>query len=125
MIFTWTPPHFWALALAIKDEYQKVNIPMLPVVHGERRTQIEIVIYTLALLPLTLLPFFYREETGKFYAVSAVLLWCFYIQQTWVHLKTESKSSYKRLFYFSILYLFLLFVALGIDGALRYFGGKV
>jgi protoheme IX farnesyltransferase len=125
LIFMWTPPHFWALALVIKDEYQKVSVPMLPVVRGDKRTRIEIMIYTITLLPISLFPFFYKKEVGLFYAASAVILWVLYMEQTFRQLKARSKASYKKLFFFSILYLFLLFLALAVDGALRYFGGVI
>lgn len=125
IIFMWTPPHFWALALAIKDEYAKVKIPMLPNVKGERWTRTEILIYTILLLPITVFPFFYKKEVGLFYASSAVILWIFYMEQTFRQLKKKTTSSYKRLFLFSILYLFLLFMALAVDGAIRFWGGKI
>jgi protoheme IX farnesyltransferase len=120
LIFMWTPAHFWALALAIKDEYKKVSVPMLPVVHGDRRTRKEIVLYTWSLLPLSLTPVFFSMTTW-FYGLSAIMLWIWYIAETYRRLKMADKRSYLKLFYFSILYLFLLFCAVGVDGALRFF----
>lgn len=118
IIFFWTPPHFWALALAIKDEYAKVKIPMLPNVLGDERTKKEIFWYTVFLLPLTLAPV-YLTTLGLFYGVSALLLWAWYMRETWVDLKVSTLKSYKRLFFISILYLFFLFAAAGFDGIVR------
>lgn len=125
IIFTWTPPHFWALALAIKDEYEKVKIPMLPNVRGDKRTRREIIFYTTVLLPVSLIPYFYKQEVGLFFAASAIILWIFYMEQTFRQLKVASKQSYKKLFVFSILYLFALFLALAVDGAVRYWSGVI
>lgn len=121
IIFTWTPPHFWALALAVKDEYAKVKIPMLPNILGDQRTRTEIMIYTLSLLPLTIAPYFMRLTSWAF-LVAAVLLWAWYGYETWKRLREKTVRSYKRLFFISIGYLFFVFIAVGIDGALRYFG---
>jgi protoheme IX farnesyltransferase len=120
IIFTWTPPHFWALALAVKEEYEAVKIPMLPNVHGERRTQIEILVYTVLLLPISLVPSFFKQEVGQFYLVSAVGCWLVYMFYTIFKLKEATRVAYRKLFFVSIVYLFVLFVALGVDGALRY-----
>lgn len=120
LIFMWTPAHFWALALAIKDEYRQVQVPMLPVVHGERRTRWEIILYTVSLLPLSLIPLF-LEMTTWIYGASALLLWIWYMWETYKRMKIGDRSSYLRLFYFSILYLFLLFIAVGVDGAFRFY----
>ncbi len=124
IIFTWTPPHFWALALALKSEYEKVKIPMLPNVLGEKRTITEIFIYTFLLLPLTLAPIYWKEA-GLIYGIAAVLGWMWYTRETFVRLKVRDKKSFMKLFYVSILYLFILFLALGIDGAYRFFSGGV
>lgn len=120
LIFMWTPAHFWALALAIRDEYKMVSVPMLPVVRGVSRTKLEIWLYTLSLLPFSLLLFFYTEASW-FYLVASLLLWFWYLMETFKGLKNSDKRSYMKLFYFSILYLFLIFVAIGIDGALRFY----
>jgi len=120
LIFMWTPAHFWALALAIKEEYRKVSVPMLPVVCGDQRTRKEIVLYTWSLLPISLMPVFFGMTTW-FYGASAIGLWLWYIVETYKRLKMADRKSYLKLFYFSILYLFLLFCAVGVDGALRYF----
>ncbi|MDB5038539.1 MAG: ctaB [Bacteriovoracaceae bacterium] len=123
IIFIWTPPHFWALALAIKDEYAKVKIPMLPNVLGDKRTRFEILIYTVLLLPITLIPVI-GSRAGWFYIVAAVLLWIWYMKGTIVQFKVATIASYKKLFYVSIGYLFFLFIAFGVDGAIRYWSGS-
>lgn len=114
VVFLWTPPHFWALAIAIQDEYRLAKVPMLPVTHGERRTRIEILIYTLVLVPVTLLPFALRT-TGLFYLGAALALGSFYLWQTVKLLGKNTREDSKKLFWVSILYLFLLFIALFID----------
>lgn len=123
IIFFWTPPHFWALALAIKDEYAKVKVPMLPNVLGDKRTRTEIFWYTLSLLPLTVLPFF-LNLTGWIFLMSVVFLWIWYMWETVIQLRLKTISAYKKLFYVSIGYLFFLFIAAGIDGAFRHFYGS-
>lgn len=121
VIFTWTPPHFWALALAVKDEYAKVKIPMLPNVLGDGRTRLEIVIYTIGLLPLTLAPYFMGLST-VFFLISALVLWIWYMRETIIRLRLKTIRDYKKLFFVSIGYLFFVFIAIGIDGALRFYG---
>ncbi len=116
IIFTWTPPHFWALALALKEEYQRVKIPMLPNVLGEKRTRTEIIIYTFLLLPLSIIPFFWNEA-GMTYLGSAFMLWVWYWRETVMLLKSQ---KYKKLFWISIFYLFGLFIVLALDGAIRF-----
>ncbi len=119
VIFFWTPPHFWALALAIKDQYAKVKIPMLPNVLGDLRTQKEIYWYTISLLPISILPLFWGVS-GWIYAVVSVALWIWYMKETVVGLRTQTVKSYKKLFFVSIGYLFLLFLGVALDGAVRY-----
>lgn len=120
IIFMWTPAHFWALALAIRNEYKQVSVPMLPVVRGVARTKWEIWFYTISLLPLSLVPSF-MADASWFYTGSAVLLWVWYVVKTFGGLKSDEKRSYMGLFYFSILYLFLLFAAISMDGAIRFY----
>ncbi len=114
VVFLWTPPHFWALAIAIQDDYRSAKIPMLPVTHGERRTRLEILLYTAVLIPVTLLPYLLGKN-GIFYLISALTLGAFYFIQTVRLLGKETRKDSKKLFWVSILYLFLLFVALFID----------
>jgi protoheme IX farnesyltransferase len=120
IIFYWTPPHFWALALIKKTEYAKAGVPMLPVVHGERRTKFEMLAYTLILLPLTIMPAFFGAM-GAFYGVAALLLG---LGLLWycVRLLRERASTPVawQMYRYSLLYLALLFVAMGVDRALPF-----
>jgi len=97
IIFMWTPPHFWALALAIKDEYAEVNVPMLPNVKGDQRTKFEIILYTISLLPLTIAPFVLKLA-GPFYLISSLLLWAWYMKETSKRLPQGTKAAYKKTF---------------------------
>lgn len=123
IIFFWTPPHFWALALAIKDQYAKVKVPMLPNVLGDHRTRVEIFWYTIFLLPLTVTPFL-LGLAGWVFLLAVVGLWVWYMASTITQLRIKTISSYKKLFYVSIGYLFFLFMAAGLDGAIRHFYGS-
>lgn len=114
VVFLWTPPHFWALAIAIQDDYKAAKVPMLPVTHGERRTRLEILVYTILLIPVTLLPY-YLGTAGRLYLWVAALLGGFYVAKTVQLLGRETKEDAKKLFWISILYLFLLFIALFAD----------
>ncbi len=114
IVFLWTPPHFWALAIAIQDEYRTAKVPMLPVTHGERRTRIEIFVYTLILVPVTLVPYFLGTNSG-YYLGSALVLGAYYLWETVRLLKTKERSDSKKLFWVSIIYLFCLFIALFVD----------
>jgi protoheme IX farnesyltransferase len=120
IIFYWTPPHFWALALIKKTEYARAGVPMLPVVRGERRTKFEMLAYTLILLPLTIMPAFFGAM-GAFYGVAALLLG---LRLLWycVRLLRESVSTPVawQMYRYSLLYLALLFVAMGVDRALPF-----
>ncbi|MCH2548602.1 MAG: heme o synthase [Alphaproteobacteria bacterium] len=114
IIFMWTPPHFWALALYRDGDYAKAGIPMLPVVSGAKETRRQILIYTLLLVPLTFLPII-LETAGIFYGIVTAILGAYF---TWLAIqivRKEDERSAKRLFGFSILYLFVLFAALIID----------
>ncbi len=122
LIFFWTPPHFWALALAIKDQYEKVKIPMLPNVRGDRRTIIEIYAYTVFLLPLTLVPIA-LGMLGWLAALLLLAVWAWYMKVTVERLKEKTVPAYRKLFVVSIFYLFLSFVILGLDGMIHYFQG--
>jgi protoheme IX farnesyltransferase len=118
VVFLWTPPHFWALAIAIQDDYKAAKVPMLPVTHGDRRTRIEIYAYTAILVPVTLLPYFLGTN-GHFYLGAAIALGAFYLWKTVQLLRTHERSDSKKLFWISIAYLFLLFVALFVDAFIR------
>lgn len=114
IIFIWTPPHFWALAIHRREEYAKVNIPMLPVTNGIHYTRINILYYTLLLLHATLLPFLFHMS-GLFYLFGAVLLGCIFV---WYAVRMfyskDSKINIKT-FAYSIIYLMGLFAFLLID----------
>jgi protoheme IX farnesyltransferase len=120
IIFFWTPPHFWALALVKRQDYARAGIPMMPVVAGEHWTKVQMLAYTLMLLPLTVMPAVFGS-LGLFYAAIALglggrLLWyCVRLLREPVLLPTAWKM-YK----YSLLYLFLLFVAMGVDRAVPF-----
>lgn len=116
IIFIWTPPHFWALALMIQDDYAKVGVPMLPVVAGETATARQIFCYTLALLPVTLLLVYPLQVSGAVYLGLALVLWVPFIQKVWSVLQAPTDRQRARsLFFYSILYLMLLCAGIGID----------
>lgn len=114
IIFAWTPPHFWALALYRREEYAKVNIPMLPVTHGEAFTRLHILLYTVILVTVTLMPFF-QGMSGWFYLLSAVALDAGFLYFTIKLYLRYSDALALKTFKFSITYLALLFAALLID----------
>jgi len=116
IIFVWTPPHFWALALMIRDEYAKVGIPMLPVVKGAEVTANQILLYTFLLVPVSLLLVYPCNVMGLVYAVSAVGLGVAFIYKAMQLLKEPSDRIVARsVFKYSILYLALLCIAMGVD----------
>jgi protoheme IX farnesyltransferase len=114
IIFYWTPPHFWALSLLMKDEYAKVNVPMLPVVRGEAMTRQQIVLYSLLLVALTQLPFCAGVFGGLYLAASLVLGLSF-ISLALVLYRRKDRASALRLYLFSLAYLALLFGAMVLD----------
>jgi protoheme IX farnesyltransferase len=114
IVFFWTPPHFWALALLIRRDYEAARIPMLPVVRGVRETTRQIVWYTLVLLAVTVVPFVWGP-LGLVYLVAALALGAVFL---WLALGLRRSASPRRaaaLFHYSLLYLALLFVAMAID----------
>jgi len=114
IIFLWTPPHFWALALYRTEDYRKAGLPMLPVTHGPDFTKLHVFLYTLVLFAGTLLPFV-SGLSGPLYLACAVvlgLIFCAYAFRLWRHYSDELA---RRTFRFSILYLSLLFAALLVD----------
>jgi protoheme IX farnesyltransferase len=114
IVFTWTPPHFWALAIARRDDYAKVGIPMLPVTHGIPYTRLQIVLYTILLILTTLLPFL-TGMSGLIYLAVAVALnarFLYFVLALNQGLKPDLPI---RTFRFSITYLMLLFAALILD----------
>jgi protoheme IX farnesyltransferase len=117
IIFMWTPPHFWALALYRSGDYERAGVPMLPVVAGPRETRKQILIYTLALLPVTAAPYV-LGGAGLIYLGAAAVLGAGFLWRAlrvWLH---GDEANAMRLFGYSILYLFLIFVALIADKAL-------
>lgn len=117
IIFLWTPPHFWALSLYCRKDYERANVPMLPVVKGEAITRNQIVVYTCLLVISTVVPFYF-ETLSYLYLTTAMLLGVVFIYLT-VKLKLKKDhASAKKLFLYSILYLFILFLSMGIDNFL-------
>ena len=114
IVFVWTPPHFWALALLIKDKYAAANVPMLPVVKGDRETARQIVLYSLALVGVTLLPWAWGT-VGLLYLASALALGAVFL---WFAERLRRETTPRRamvLFHYSLLYLALLFAAMALD----------
>ncbi len=121
IVFIWTPPHFWALAIARKDEYAKVGIPMLPVTHGVAFTRLQVLLYTLLLVAVTLLPFV-TGMSGLLYLAAAVVLNVMFVWHAF-QLKVSDRAHLPmKVFRFSITYLMWLFAALLIDHYLPVFG---
>ena len=114
IVFFWTPPHFWALALVIKRDYAAARIPMLPVVRGDAETAKQIVWYSLVLVAVTLLPFAWHTA-GVVYLAVALLLGAVFLRLAWRLQRQTTTARAGVLFRYSLLYLALLFVALAID----------
>lgn len=114
IIFTWTPPHFWALAIYRFEDYKHAEIPMLPVTHGIRYTKLNVLLYTILLLVVSILPFAVGMS-GWFYLVGALLLGARFLYWAAVLYRNERSTVAIRTFRFSIVYLMLLFVFLLID----------
>jgi len=118
IIFAWTPPHFWALALYRKDEYARAGLPMLPVTHGEKFTRLHVLFYTIILLAVSILPVT-TGMGGWIYLVSALLLGGMFMAYGWGLWRNYSDELAKRTFRFSLWYLSLLFAAMLIDHYFR------
>ena len=114
IIFAWTPPHFWALALYRREEYAKSGLPMLPVTHGEEYTRLQILLYTIILVAVTLMPFAMRMS-GLIYLGAALLLDGVFMAYAIGLYRKYSDDLARSMFKFSILYLTLLFAALLVD----------
>jgi protoheme IX farnesyltransferase len=114
IIFVWTPPHFWALAMYRRDDYARSGLPMLPVTHGMTFTGLHVWLYTIALAATTLLPFAVRMS-GYIYLASAVVLNILFLRHAWLVHKRYSDIVARKAFTFSIVYLALLFMALLVD----------
>ncbi len=114
IIFAWTPPHFWALALYRTADYARAGLPMLPVTHGSEFTRLSVLLYTFILFGVTLLPFATRMS-GALYLAVAVALGAQFIHYAWRLYRDYSDALARRTFRFSIIYLFALFAALLVD----------
>ncbi|HVF78149.1 MAG TPA: heme o synthase [Solirubrobacteraceae bacterium] len=114
IVFFWTPPHFWALSLLMKNEYERVGVPMLPVVRGERETRKQILLYSVLLWAVTQLPFC-AGGLGVTYLVSSLVLGAMFIAGAVVLYRRADRRSALRLYLFSLAYLALLFGAMVID----------
>ena len=117
LIFIWTPPHFWALAINKKDEYAKAGIPMMPVVKGIEYTKIQIVLYSILLMVVSLL-LFATGYFGYLYLVGAAILGGIFIQKSWKLKKSMGADNSMSLFLYSIIYLTLIFLLMIVDRAL-------
>lgn len=114
IIFVWTPPHFWSLALYRRDDYAKSGLPMLPITHGLAFTQFQILLYTIVLVATTMLPFAVKMS-GLIYLASASILGIIYLWYAWRLYKHYSDLIARQAFTYSIIYLSVLFVALLVD----------
>jgi heme o synthase len=117
VVFLWTPPHFWALALLIKRDYAAAGVPMLPVVRGERETARQIVLYTAALVAFTLAPALWGQF-GLVYLVAAAALGACFLWLAWRLRRERTPARAALLFHYSLAYLALLFVAMAVDSVL-------
>ena len=118
IIFLWTPPHFWALALYRAEDYRRSGLPMLPVTHGAEFTRLHVFLYTLVLFAGTLLPFV-SGMSGVIYLVAAVVLNAGFVAYAWKLWRDYSDALARKTFRYSIIYLSLLFAALLVDHYLR------
>jgi heme o synthase len=119
IIFTWTPPHFWALAIARRDDYAKAGIPMLPVTHGLEFTRLQILLYTILLCVVTLLPYL-TEMSGLIYLAGAVVLGAIFLRYAFALKRRGGRVELPmRVFRYSVNYLMLLFALLLLDHYVR------
>jgi len=128
LIFMWTPPHFWALALFMKSDYHEAKVPMLTVTHGRRETRRQILIYTVLLVPVAL-GLAFTSVAGPAYIATAIVLNAIFLKGAWdiwrrdeTMAEADNYAVEKKVFRFSLLYLFLHFGALLLDAALRAMG---
>ena len=117
IVFFWTPPHFWALALMLERDYSEAGVPMLPVVYGERATRLQVLLWTVVMAGVTLLPVA-AGTAGIIYLISAVVLNVVFLYSAWRLERGDTQRAWAAVtFHFSLLYLALLFVALAVDAA--------
>ena len=114
IIFAWTPPHFWALAIHRKDDYARENIPMLPVTHGVQFTKLQIILYTIIMILVSILPFVVMMS-GLFYLLAALVLGSIFLYYSFALYFDESDEHAFPTFVYSIYYIFFIFAALLID----------
>jgi heme o synthase len=114
IIFLWTPPHFWALALYRVEDYRRAGLPMLPITHGSEFTRLQVLLYTIVLFAATLLPFTFRMS-GWLYLAAAVVLGAWFVVYAWRLWRNYSDTLARQTFKFSIWHLSLLFAALLLD----------
>ncbi|HWZ48450.1 MAG TPA: heme o synthase [Herbaspirillum sp.] len=119
IIFVWTPPHFWALAMYRRDDYAKSGLPMLPITHGMKFTQFQVLLYTIALFATTMLPFAVGMS-GWPYLLCAIILGAIFLSYAWRLYRHYTDRLAHKTFMFSIVYLSLLFAALLIDHYLTF-----
>ncbi|PSO49496.1 MAG: protoheme IX farnesyltransferase [Cyanobacteria bacterium SW_9_44_58] len=116
IVFFWTPPHFWALAMMIRDDYEQVNVPMLPVVKGVENTAVQVFAYTLFVVPLTFALIYPLGKSGWIYGGFAAVLGAVFITKAWeLQQSPEEKAKARSLFKYSILYMMLLCTGMVID----------
>lgn len=118
IIFFWTPPHFWALAIMIKDDYAKANIPMLPVVRGVRHTTVQITLYTVILAALTILFGVVTESLGWTYMIGAIALNFAFLWYAYKLIRIPDKPTATRVYKYSLLYLALVLVLVMVDSVI-------
>jgi protoheme IX farnesyltransferase len=119
IIFIWTPPHFWALAMYRRDDYAKSGLPMLPITHGLKFTQFHVWLYTIALMATSMLPFAV-QMSGLIYLASAVILGAVFLWYAWQIYRHYTDLVARKTFGYSIIYLSLLFVALLVDHYVKF-----
>ncbi len=117
IVFFWTPPHFWALSLLIKDDYARAGIPMMPVVAGEAATRLQILLYTVLMLPLTVLYYFASSKLGLIYLISSSLLGLMFVALALKMWRSDERRDTANLYRYSLLYLFMLFIVLMVDAS--------
>ena len=116
IVFYWTPPHFWALALLLKRDYASAGVPMLPVLHGEEATRWQVLLWTFVMVGVSILPVA-AGLAGGFALVSMLVLGAIFVWSAWMLWWRPSVRTARITFHYSLLYLALLFVALAIDAA--------
>jgi len=119
IIFVWTPPHFWALAIHRRDEYAKVDIPMLPVTHGVSFTRLQVLLYTILLVVVTVMPFA-TGMSGLLYLAGALGLGAVFLYHAWALMRDVSGNQAMKTFGYSIVYLMALFAFLLVDHYVPY-----